>query len=136
MSLAGLRLIELPSVAEERGILTWLEAGAQIPFAPRRVFYIREVPSGAMRGGHAHRRSHALLIAAAGAFRVALEDRSGAGSVVRLDRPDRALLLPPLVWHRLEDFAPGSLCLVISSETFAETDYIRDHAGFRVPADA
>jgi len=123
------QLIELPRVPDHRGCLTFLEAGRHIPFAIARVYYIYDVPESANRAGHAHHRLRELVIAAAGGFTVHL-DNGFVTESMRLDRPDRGLLLPPLVWRTLDRFSPGALCLVLGSDPYDEADYVRDYEAF------
>jgi len=124
------RLIELPTRADARGALTFIEGGRHIPFPLARIFLIYGVAPGYDRGHHAHRRCRQVVIAMSGAVTVAIEDGS-TSSRVRLDSPMTGLLIEPMEWHTLEDFAPGTACLVLASQRYDEADYIRDHDAFR-----
>jgi hypothetical protein len=84
------------------------------------------VPAGAERGGHAHRAITQLIIAASGSFDVLLDDGRGRKRV-RLDSADSALYLPPMVWREIERFSANSICLVLASAHFDESEYIRDY---------
>ena len=66
----GCRIVELPRVTDPRGNLTFIEAGAHVPFSFDRVYYLYDVPGGEARGGHAHRELQQLIIAASGSFDV------------------------------------------------------------------
>src|SRR3954449_8742570 len=68
------RVIELPKIGDPRGNLTFVEGGRHIPFDIKRVYYLYDVPGGADRGGHSHKRLHQLLIAMSGSFDVVLSD--------------------------------------------------------------
>lgn len=126
-------LLELPSVTDPRGSLTYAEVGKQIPFAIRRAFYLYDLPVGASRGGHAHKELHQLIIAIAGSFKVVLDDTSTI-SGFHLDRPDRGLHVCPMVWADLSEFSPGAVCLVLASDVYDERDYYRDYAAFLTAA--
>jgi dTDP-4-dehydrorhamnose 3,5-epimerase-like enzyme len=119
------RLIELPKIDDARGNLTFLEESRHIPFPVRRVFYIYDVPTGASRGAHAHRRQHQFLVCLSGSFDVELDDGSRTGKV-HLNRPWKGLHIPPMIWAAETNFDPGSVCLVLSSDYFLESDYVRD----------
>jgi hypothetical protein len=108
---------------------TSIEFGFNCPFPIQRVYHLFDVPAGAMRGGHAHRELHQLIVAVRGSFDVRLDDGRSCREV-RLDRPDNALHLVPGIWRELLNFSAGSICLVIASELFDEADYFRDHADF------
>jgi len=121
--LDAVRWIELPRRADPRGTLT-IVGHDDIPFSVARLFYVRNVPAGLERGGHAHRVTEQFLIAVAGAFSLDLTDGKQTRSF-RLEDPDRGIYVPPLVWDRLYDFTPEALCLVLASTQYAESDYIR-----------
>lgn len=129
MGVERARLIDMPTITDERGRLTVIEGGRQIPFAIARVYYISGVPTGKTRGGHAHRRGEEILFAAAGSLAVELDD-GRARRRFTLDHPSVGLYVPPLVWGRQEDFAAGTVCLVLASIPYDERDYCRDYAEF------
>ncbi len=128
-SVRGCRIIELPRFGDERGALSFVEPPKHIPFAIRRVYYLYDIPAGQQRGAHAHRALEQLLIAVAGSFTITLDD-GVTRAELELTGPHRGLYLPPLVWHELRDFSPGTVCLSLASEAFDEADYFRDYAAF------
>jgi uncharacterized RmlC-like cupin family protein len=98
-----------------------------------RVYYLYDVPGGAERGGHAHKTLHQLLIAMSGSFDVKLDDGRDSDRC-HLNRPYRALYIPPMVWREMDNFSSGSVCLVLASAPFDESDYLRDYDAFRIAA--
>ena len=118
--------VELPRIPDRRGSLTVIEGGSHVPFDIARVYYLYDMPNSAVRAGHAHRRLNQLIIAAAGAFNVNLDD-GFEQQTMRLNRPDRGLLLRPMVWRTIDGFATGSLCLVLASIPYDEAEYVRDY---------
>ena len=123
------RLIELPRRADARGTLIFGQDPDQIPFAVKRFFSLHDIAPGASRGGHAHRQQHQYLIMMAGAVSVTVDD-GHVRTPVRLDRPNLALYAPPMLWLDLDDFSPGAVCMVLTSDVYAESDYIRERATF------
>lgn len=124
------RIIELPRIMDPRGNLTFIEGERHFPFKVRRVFWIYDVPGGEMRGSHAYRQNSELIIAVSGSFDVEVDD----GTTVtrfQLNRSYYGLYLPPLHWRSLVNFSTNSLCLVLASEEYNETDYVRDLEEFR-----
>ena len=119
-------LIELPTVPDERGSLSWAEHNYPLAFRPRRTYWVHGVPEGAERGAHAHRETHEAIIAVAGSFRVHLSAPSGEQHTFLLDRPTVALYVPPMWWRVVDGYSPGAVCLVMASLEFDEGDYIRD----------
>ncbi|HET7508967.1 MAG TPA: WxcM-like domain-containing protein, partial [Solirubrobacterales bacterium] len=56
------KLVELPVVHNPQGNLTFIEAERHVPFRIARVYYLYDVPEGAVRGGHAHRELEQLIL--------------------------------------------------------------------------
>ncbi len=125
MALEDCRIIELPRITDPRGNLTFIEAGNQLPFEIKRVYYLYDVPGGATRAGHGHKRLEQLMIAMSGSFDVLLDDGS-AKKKYHLNRPYYGLYLPPMIWREIDNFSSGSVCMVLASDLFAESDYYRD----------
>lgn len=123
------QFIDLPVVADPRGNLCFIESGAHAPFEIQRVYYLYDVPSQSTRAGHAHRALHQLLIALSGSFDVRLHD-GAREERVSLNRPDRGLLIGPMLWRDIDNFSSGAVCLVLASLHFDESDYIRDFDTF------
>lgn len=123
-------IIQIDKHHHEKGNISVVENENTIPFGVRRAYYLYDVPGGESRGGHAHRELQQLIIAASGSFNVTLDD----GAVKRtftLNRPYQGLLIVPGIWRELEDFSSGSVCLVLASHGYDETDYIRDYQTYK-----
>ena len=127
----GCRLIEIPSIADERGTLTFAEGEKCIPFEVRRVFWIGDVPAGMQRGGHAHWTCSEVVVAAKGAFTMLLDD-GRIRSEVRMERGNVGVLVPAGVWCELRDFAPDTLLVVMASEAYDADGYVHDYEKFIV----
>ncbi len=125
------RLVSLRANASAAGDLVAIQTGADIPFSIRRVYFIHSIPEGAVRGGHAHKRCHELLVAAAGAMTVTLEAQDGTHRRFRLEEPTVGLYVPPLYWRMIAEYRPLSLCLVLASEDYEPDEYLRDYDLFR-----
>ncbi|NND75966.1 MAG: hypothetical protein HKN44_13265 [Ilumatobacter sp.] len=135
VGVGGSRLVNLPTLADLRGSLTFAEVGGQLPFTPQRLFMVYQVPSGEVRGEHAHRELHQLLLCVAGACTVAVDD-GRARIEVTLDDPSVALYVPPLVWDTLYGFSPDAQLVVLASDVYDPQDYIRDYDEFVQVANA
>lgn len=121
--------LELDKRHRDKGNLTVVENNMTIPFDIRRVYYLYDVPGGESRGGHAHKELRQLIVAASGSFDVILDD----GAVKRrftLNRPYQGLLVVPGIWRELDNFSSGSVCLVLASLVYEESDYIRNYDDF------
>jgi dTDP-4-dehydrorhamnose 3,5-epimerase-like enzyme len=129
MGLSDCKLIDLPVVPDERGNLSFIEENRHIPFDIKRVYWLYDVPGGATRGAHAHKKLYQLIIAASGSFRVTLDDGTQKRSFF-LNRSYQGLLVVPGIWRDLDDFSSGAVCMVLASELYDADDYIRDYGDF------
>jgi hypothetical protein len=129
MSLEDCKITELPQVRDPRGNLTFIEGGRHLPFEIKRVYYLYDVPGGSVRAGHGHKTLEQLVIAMSGSFDISLDD----GLTKRkfhLNRPNYGLFISPLVWREIDNFSSGSVCAVLASDYYEETDYFRDYEDF------
>lgn len=123
------RTIDLPKVADPRGNLTFIEAGEHVPFEIKRAYYLYDIPGGAERGGHAHKELQQLIIAMSGSFDVVLDDGYRTERL-HLNRSYYGLHVGEMVWREMDNFSSGSVCLVLASTHYAESDYYRDYEEF------
>lgn len=124
------KLIDLPVRRDERGNLGFAQERDHIPFEVRRIFYLYDLPEGCKRAGHAHRRQHQYLILLSGSCEVKIDDGTEYATVA-LNSPQVALYAPPLNWLDIHRFTAKSICLVLTSDVYDESDYVRDYAEFR-----
>lgn len=125
----GATLRRLNLRADANGSLAYAEVGSGLPFTPKRMFTVWDVPSGAVRGRHAHRTCQQFLVCTHGSIRVQVEGREGDMEFI-LDSPHLGLYLPPMVWAELRGHSQGATLLVLASHAYDESDYIRDHGVF------
>ncbi len=45
--------------------------------------------------------------------------------------PSIGIDLPPMLWHEMHDFSADCVLLVVASDEYDETDYIRDYDRFK-----
>ena len=119
-------VIELKKNKQKVGSSTSVESRLSFPFEIKRVYYIYDVPGGSDRGGHAHKELEQFIIATSGAFEVVLDDGKNR-KTIRLDRPNFALHIRKGIWRETKNFTSGSICMVLASEVYTESDYIYDY---------
>lgn len=129
MSIERCQILELPKIQDPRGNLTFVESNNHIPFAIERVYYLYDVPGGSERGGHAHKELHQFIIAMSGSFDVVLDDGQEKKRV-HMSRSYNGLYVCPMIWRELDNFSSGSVCMVLASTKYEESDYYRDYAEF------
>lgn len=122
-------LFYLPQVGDRNGHITAVNNKIEIPFEVNRVFYLYDIPGGESRGAHAHKACHQFLIAVSGAYEVLLDDGKTKRQFL-LNRPNFGLYIPPGIWASEVNFSAGSVCLVLASHVYEESDYIRDYEEF------
>ena len=120
------KLLEFPELGDERGHLVVVEGGDTVPFDIKRLFYIYGSDSHVIRGQHANRQSAFCMLNVCGSSRVKVTDCYGEEKIFDIDRPCIGLYLPPMIWKDMYDFSADSILLVLSSEHYDETEYIRD----------
>ncbi len=131
----GVKVNQLPVIHDMRGNLLAREIGQGLPFLPRRVFVVFDVPSKEIRGEHAHKECHQLLICLKGSV-TCLVDSGDERAEFCLDSSDKALHIPPMVWGTQYKYSKNAVLLVLASHEYDPDDYIREYSDFRALTDA
>ncbi|WP_335342673.1 FdtA/QdtA family cupin domain-containing protein [Acinetobacter schindleri] len=121
--------IHFPPLGDERGSLVALETGKTVPFDIKRVYYIFATQKDVARGFHAHKDLKQIVVCVTGKCRMILDD-SKVRQEIWLDSPTKGLLISDLVWREMHDFSEDCVLLVLASEHYDESDYIRDYEDF------
>ena len=114
---------------DERGQLVALEETKEIPFRIKRVYYMYDTGEGVHRGFHAHKNLEQILICVHGSCKILLDDGTDKEIVV-LDNPHEGVYVANHMWREMYDFSPDAVLLVLASELYDESDYIRDYDEF------
>lgn len=130
MAIKDCKLVELPKIHDHRGNLTFIEGGGRhVPFDVKRVYYLYDVPGGASRAAHGHKKLQQLMIAMSGSFDVTLDDGKEKRKF-HLNRSYVGLYISPMMWRDLDNFSSNSVCMVLASDYFDEGDYFRNYDDF------
>ena len=124
------KMLEFPQYGDERGHLVIVEGGIDIPFDIKRAFYIYGSDKGVVRGQHAKRKTEFVLINVAGKSKVKVKDGKGNEAIYCLNRPHTGIYLPTMVWKDMYDFSSDSVLLVLASEHYDSSEYIRNYDEF------
>ena len=124
-----IKTYRFPPHGDERGQLVALEAMKDIPFRIKRVYYIYDTLPGVVRGKHAHRNLEQILVCVHGSCKVSLDDGCERKEIL-LDQPTLGLYISNDTWREMYDFSEGAVLLVLASEHYDESDYIRDYSQF------
>ena len=114
---------------DERGQLVALEEFKDIPFEIKRVYYMYDTGEGIHRGFHAHKSLKQILICIHGSCKVLL-DNGEEKKIVSLEKPYEGLYIAHNMWREMYDFSPDAVLMVLASEYYDESDYIRDYDEF------
>ncbi len=122
-------LQEFRVLGDHRGQLVALEVNRQIPFEIKRVYYIFDTKEGVERGFHAHVNLKQIAIAVKGSCTFVLDDGKKREEI-KLDNPNKGLFIEGLIWREMKDFSSDCVLVVLASEHYDESDYIRDYSKF------
>lgn len=118
-----------PIHGDDRGQLVALEELKDIPFDIKRVYYMYDTGAGVTRGYHAHKNLKQILICVHGSCRIRM-DNGKEQETVLLDKPYEGLYVDNVVWREMFDFSPDAVLMVLASEYYDESDYIRNYEEF------
>ena len=124
------KMLEFPQRGDARGHLVIVEGGIDVPFEIKRAFYIYGSDADVVRGQHANRKTEFVLINVAGKSKVKVQDGEGNEAIYCLNRPHTGIYLPTMVWKDMYDFSEDSVLLVLASEHYDASEYIRNYDDF------
>lgn len=114
---------------DDRGMLVALEEMKDIPFSIKRIYYIYDTLAGVRRGFHAHKNLKQILVCVKGSCKLHLDNGFETEEVL-LDKPYEGVYLDNNIWREMYDFSQDAVLLVLASEYYDESDYIRDYQKF------
>lgn len=123
------KVLHFQEHGDVRGQLVVIEGGSDFPFEIKRVFYMYGSDDTVVRGHHANRKTEFVLINVQGSVKVKV-DTGEEQDVIKLNRPQTGLYISNMVWKDMYDFSPDSVLLVLASEHYDATEYIRDYETF------
>ncbi len=125
----GVNLLTFSEIRDLRGFLAFGEIAHGLPFFPKRFFLIYNVPTKEIRGEHAHKQLHQLLICVSGSCHVLVDNGKQRREII-LDSPKFGLHIAPMVWGVQYKYSPDAVLLCMASEVYDPADYIRDYDEF------
>ena len=116
-------------ISDPRGSLIVSEIASELPFEPKRIFSIFQVPSSEIRGEHAHKKCAQFIICLTGTVRILLDNGCTRREVI-LDRPEMGIYMPPMIWGTQYRYSPDATLLILASLEYQSEDYIRNYDEF------
>lgn len=124
--LNAVKEIQFKVNGDERGKLVVAEGLKDVPFNIARIFYIYGADTESVRGCHANRKSEFVFINVCGSSKVKVMDGKDE-QIYLLDKPYKGIYMPEMVWKEMYDFSEDAVLLVLASEPYDATEYIRDY---------
>ena len=124
-----IKQIDLPFLGDDRGSLVSIENSKAVPFDIKRVYYIFGTKEGVSRGFHAHKKLKQVAVCVSGKCRMILDD-GAKREEFWLDSATKGILIEDMIWHEMYDFSKDCVLLVLASEHYDESDYIRNYNEF------
>ena len=122
-------LVDFKTLGDDRGSLIAIEEGYNAPFDIKRVYYIFDTKQGVERGFHAHINLEQIAIVVKGSCTFVLDD-GVKREEIKLNSPNQGLHLKGLIWREMKDFSHDCVLVVLASEHYDESDYIREYDKF------
>ena len=119
-------MIKFKKIGNKYGSLTPIESKKDLPFRIKRIYYIKNVDEHITRGYHAHKNLHQVLICVNGSVKIRVKN-SNAEEIIELNNAEEGLYIGPLIWREMFDFSADAVLLVLASEYYDESDYIRNY---------
>lgn len=124
-----INLIEFKTLGDDRGNLISLEENKNIPFDIKRVYYLFGTKDGVSRGFHAHKELKQIAVCLTGSCKFIMDDGKEKEEIL-LDSNSKGLLVDVMQWHEMYDFSENCVLMVLASDYYDESDYIRNYENF------
>ncbi len=123
------KIIQFQKHGDDRGMLIALETTKEVPFEIKRVYYMYDTIAGVRRGFHAHKKLQQILICTSGSCKIHLDNGNETAEIL-LDKPYEGLYVSNDMWREMYDFSEDAVLMVLASEFYDESDYIRNYDEF------
>lgn len=124
-----IKKISFQKHGDDRGMLVAIEEQKDIPFTVKRIYYIYDTKNGVRRGFHAHKNLKQVLLCVKGSCMLHLDNGSETEEIL-LNSPTDGVYLENNIWREMYDFSEDAVLLVLASEYYNESDYIRNYDDF------
>lgn len=101
----------------------------ELPFQPKRFFWIFDTPADTARAGHGHRTCHQFIFVQQGTVSIRVTQQSGDCLISNLEVGE-AFHLQPFNWLELLEFSQGAVLGVFASEEYSREEYLESLESF------
>ena len=130
LNLMGIKEIEIQSFVDNRGYLGVLSGISNIPFEVQRLFFLKNVPPGQVRGQHAHKQCRQLVVPLSGDC-LLMAERGGRTVSLHTREAPSGLVFPAFTWLEISNFTSDCVLLVLADMEYDEADYLSDYEDFK-----
>lgn len=123
-------LVKFNSLGDVRGELVSMENNKEIPFEIKRVYLLMKSNPNLKRGFHAHLKLRQVLVCISGSCKITLDNGKNRETRV-LNNYLEGIKVDHFLWREIFDFSNDCILMVLASELYDETDYIRDYNEFK-----
>lgn len=95
-----------------------------LPFIPKRVFSVSNVPAGSIRGEHAHFETQQILFCVSGEILVGID--YGSHKTETLLKMGDSILVDKMAWDWQKFMTGNEFMFVLCSTNYDKSDYIED----------
>lgn len=114
--------------SDNRGSLGVIEF-TNLPFEPKRFFWIYDVPNLVSRAGHGHRTCSQILFCLKGCVEIKVTDKHKVAVEHKLNAGD-TFYLEALSWLEITNFGKSGMLGVLASEPYDRNEYIETFDNF------
>ena len=122
-----LRKLKEPIITDS-GTLGILDS-PELPFQPKRLYWIHSVPAGFTRGNHAHKKLQQFFLLIKGSVGIELSDGRETKNIVMHENRE-ILVVSPGYWRKLFNFSSDAIVVVGADAIYDPQDYIHDWEEF------
>ncbi len=124
-----IQTILLPLISDD-GNLIFGQEGTHFPFPIKRIYYMTNIAPGLPRGYHAHKTLRQILFCIQGSVKIVIDNRHKRKEII-LNKPNEGLIMNEMIWYEMHDFQEDTILLVLASDIYYESDYIRSYNEYR-----
>lgn len=113
--------VGIKNFGDARGSLSVLQQ-EDLPFLPKRFFWITNVPQGVSRGNHGHFQSQQYLCCVSGEVQLQICAPHQSDPIEIILKENSAIFLPALHWVSMKFQSTGAILLVLADQNYDEKD--------------
>ena len=126
----GCAFLKVDRHVDQRGELSVLTDNLPNGFQPYRIYYVKGLNEGQMRGSHAHRHISQVLFVLKGKISVTVDDGKSSAEA-EIGEESEGLYMPPMIWCSIMAWESGSIYMVLADGPYDKLEYISSFDEFK-----